>query len=141
MKQQVPAATAGKYSAATLAAAAAAAAEEDEGPTIDPCCLRISGLHHASTDEDLQKLMDSAQLHVRRIKVIRSKRTGNAIFAFANFSTPQEASRAKDLLDGFGFNHMLLHVQYAEQRKQNIGAQSAMSFVTGYGKALPQNLS
>jgi translation initiation factor 3 subunit G len=134
-------AQAGKYSAAVLAAQASAAAAEDDKPVIDPCCLRISGLHQATADEDLEQLMESAKLNVRRVKVIKSKRTGHAIFAFANFSSPMEAQKAKELLDGFGFNHMLLHVDFAEQRKQNIGAQSAMTFVSGYGKALPQNLS
>jgi translation initiation factor 3 subunit G len=41
-------------------------------------------------------------------------------------------------LDGYGYDHLILRVQWAEKREKKEGADT--QFRSGYGKALPQGL-
>jgi hypothetical protein len=58
---------------------------------------------------------------------------------FINFPSKRHAELAKDLLTGIGFNHMVIHAEFAKPlapRRPREGGPA----MSGWGKALPQNM-
>jgi len=74
-------------------------------------------------------------------------RDGGYSTAFVTFSTHQEAKRAMEALDGCGFRYLVLHIEWAKETVGGAfgagggggGGLANNAFVSGYGKALPQN--
>ena len=56
-------------------------------------------------------------------------------------ATHAGAAQAKEKLNGYGYDHLILKVDWAEPSKQkNPGMDNGMKYASGYGKALPQGL-
>lgn len=63
-------------------------------------------------------------------------------FAFVSFIRKEEAQRAMDELQGFGYDHLILRLEWANppsQRREQGEGLSGMGFVSGYGQKLAQD--
>ena len=62
-------------------------------------------------------------------------------FAFVSFFDRAGAQLAMEKLQGYGYDHLILKIDWAEHSKRSDpGKDNAMRFASGYGKALPQGL-
>ena len=72
---------------------------------------------------------------ISRIHVVKDRETSKSRgFAFVTFAETHMAALAMDKLDGHGYDHCILHVDWAKPRESRPLPR------TGYGEALPQNL-
>lgn len=68
-------------------------------------------------------------------------------FAFVTFTLGSEAERARQAVNGYPLDHLILRVEYARPSNKDGagggagggGGLASSGFVSGYGKALPQN--
>jgi translation initiation factor 3 subunit G len=122
--------------AANQAAAAAPAAGADSGKYVPPsmrggvragpgssmrdrerddtCSIRITNLAEDTVEDDLRSLCKSCG-PITRIYLAKDKETGLAKgFAFVNFIRREDAAKAIEVLNGHGFGHLILHVEWAK---------------------------
>lgn len=79
----------------------------------DENSIRISNLSDAATEDDLRQLL-SAFGHVVRIYLARDRVTGAPKgFAFAAFAERSSTERCIEKLNGFGYDHLILSVEWA----------------------------
>lgn len=80
--------------------------------------LRVSNLSENVTDHDLKTLF-SRFGDVSRVYVAKDRTTHeHRGFAFVNFRSRMQAEEAMHALNGFGFDNMILHVEFAQPREQ-----------------------
>lgn len=71
-----------------------------------------------------------------------SRREGGLSAAFVTFSRHESAKRAKEDLDGFGFRYLVLKVEWAKPSNRDVTSTGmGGAHMSGYGKALPQNMN
>ena len=102
--------------------------------------LRVSNLSPEATEDDLRNLCRPFG-SIQRTHIAKNHETQESRgYGFVTFHLKSDAERARSKLDGFGFDHLILKVDWARQRKRDPGMEGALSggFVSGYGKALPQ---
>lgn len=117
----------------------AAAAEEDQWEE-DTTVLKISNLSPEADEDDLRELCRRFG-GISRVHIAKDHDTGESRgFGFVTFHLKGDAERARQSLNGFGYDHLILKVDWARQRKRDPGMEGGLSgrFVSGYGKALPQ---
>jgi len=86
----------------------------DEVPAI-----RVSNISSAATQEDLQQLFEKFG-RINRIHLGRDRRTNESRgFAFINYANRDDAQRAIDSMNGFGYDHLILSVEWSENRKKD----------------------
>ena len=62
-------------------------------------------------------------------------------FAFVSFFDRAGAQLAMEKLQRYGYDHLILKIDWAEPSKHaDPGQDNAMRYASGYGKALPQGL-
>jgi translation initiation factor 3 subunit G len=84
----------------------------------DECTIRLSNLSENVDADDLKELCRPIG-NVHRAHVARDKVTGESRgFGFVTFSTKQAAQMAIDKLDGFGYDHLVLSVDWADRDRQ-----------------------
>ena len=88
---------------------------------------------------------------VERCYLARDKETNESKgFAFVTFALGSEAERARQAVNGYPLDHLILRVEYARPSNKDGGGGggggpggggglSSSGFVSGYGKALPQS--
>ena len=59
-------------------------------------------------------------------------------FAFVSFVNKDDAARAMEALQGFGYDHLILKIEFARPNTKD-PATSGNEFRSGYGKALAQD--
>jgi hypothetical protein len=111
--------------------------ERDESNT-----LRVTNISEDAQERDLKELFEKFG-HVARIYLAKDKETGQSRgFAYVTYARREDAQTAMGALDGYGYDHLILKVEWAEKstkEKEDIGSQSAMGkHMSGYGRALPQ---
>lgn len=112
----VPAGKEGKYVPPARKAGAAGLPFGDRRDT-DPS-LRVSNLSENVSDHDLKTLFEAFG-SVARVYVAKDRETNeHRGFAFVNFRLKSAAEAAMRALDGFGFDNMILRVEFAEPRQQ-----------------------
>jgi translation initiation factor 3 subunit G len=93
--------------------AGAPALSRDSDPS-----LRVSNLSENVTDHDLKTLFSSFG-DVSRVYIAKDRTTQeHRGFAFVNFRNRMHAEEAMHALNGFGFDNMILHVEFAQPREQ-----------------------
>jgi translation initiation factor 3 subunit G len=98
----------------------------DEVPAI-----RVSNISSAATQEDLQQLFEKFG-RINRIHLGRDRRTNESRgFAFINYANRDDAQRAIDSMNGFGYDHLILSVEWSENRKKDAEGNSENKS-TGY---------
>ena len=114
--------------------------------------IRVSNLTKAATEDDLRELFEPFG-RVFRVSLPRAERMdekGNMVkeprgFAYIAYVNKQDAERAMERLQGYGYDHLLLKLEWAQATKKDAGAgggppgDNAMRFASGYGKQLAQD--
>ncbi|KAA0183329.1 hypothetical protein HAZT_HAZT005613 [Hyalella azteca] len=81
----------------------------------DAITVRVTNLSDSTREQDLQDLF-SPFGEIVRIYLARDKNTGMPKgFAFINFMRKEEAERAIEVLNGYGYDHLILNVEWARQ--------------------------
>jgi len=82
-----------------------------------PPSVRITNLPESITKEELLELITPFG-PVGRVAIPNDKRTGKPRgFAFVSFHVPSDGDRAIKALDGIGYQHLILHLEWAKPRK------------------------
>lgn len=85
----------------------------------DTATVRITNLSENTREEDLRELFRPFG-PISRCYVATDRETGAARgFAFINFLRKDDAQAAIDTLNGHGYDHLILSVEWAEERKPN----------------------
>lgn len=76
--------------------------------------VRVTNLSENTKEQDLQELFRSFG-EISRIFLAKDKNTGQSKgFAFINFKRREEAARAIQTLNGYGYDHLILSVEWAK---------------------------
>jgi len=85
----------------------------DEVPAI-----RVSNISTAATQEDLQQLFEKFG-RISRIHLGRDRRTNESRgFAFINYVMRDDAQKAIDTMNRYGYDNLILSVEWSENRKK-----------------------
>ncbi|GBG29776.1 Eukaryotic translation initiation factor 3 subunit G [Hondaea fermentalgiana] len=109
----------------------------------DQTTLRVTNISEDTTEDDLRDLFQPFG-RIQRVYLARDRETQiSRGFAYISFHYRDDAQRAMDKLNGFGYDHLILKVEWAKpSTRDDAGTQSVMKagIVSGYGGALPQNM-
>ncbi|GFH07979.1 eukaryotic translation initiation factor 3 subunit 4 [Haematococcus lacustris] len=84
----------------------------------DQNSVRVTNLSEDVTEADLQELFRPFG-HVTRCFVAVDRETGeNRGFAFVNYAMREDAERAIRALNGFGYDNLILRVEFAQPRAE-----------------------
>mmetsp|Transcript_40982 Transcript_40982/g.41858 ORF Transcript_40982/g.41858 Transcript_40982/m.41858 type:complete len:334 (+) Transcript_40982:117-1118(+) len=109
--------------------------------------LRVSNLTKSVTEDDLRELFGRFG-HIHRISLPRIEKTeqGKIIkeprgFAYVAFHKHEDAESAMDRLQGYGYDHLILKLEWAKPPSKDPGSESGLGrgFVSGYGQKLAQD--
>jgi translation initiation factor 3 subunit G len=97
--------------------------------------IRVTNLSENTTENDLQELF-SRFGRVARVYLAKDKETLQSRgFAFVSFHDREEAALAMEKLQGFGYDHLILKLEWARPNQN----KEPTEFRSGYGKALAQD--
>lgn len=86
---------------------------EDDAPT-----LRVSNLSEYATDKDVYDLFSKfgyvSRTHLARDRITNASRG----YAFVTFMQKDEAQKALDYLDGYGYDNLILRVEWSKSMSQ-----------------------
>jgi translation initiation factor 3 subunit G len=113
--------------------------EAMRGGRDDSATLRVTNLSEETREADLRDLF-SHYGRVTRVYLALDRDTQQSRgFAFVSFYSKDDAQNAMENLQGYGFDHLILKIDWAEpSKKDDNGGGNAMKYASGYGKALPQ---
>jgi len=105
--------------------------------------LRVTNISEDTTERDLQELFRPFG-QIARIYLAKDRETQMSRgFAYVSYIRKDDAEKAMNKLNGFGYDHLILKVEWAKpSSKDDVGSQNVLAkgFATGYGKALPQGM-
>ena len=122
---------------------------EDETNHKANTCLFVKNISQDTRESDVRHLFS----HYGRVTHVHVPTWDDAPdvgkgHAYVTFYARQEAQSALDNLDGYGFHHMVIRVEFSRTREKSEASSSSrrygggggngMKFTSGYGKALPQ---
>jgi len=85
-----------------------------KGRDADTAAIRVSNLSENTQEGDLQELFKPFG-HIARIYLAKDKITGQCKgFAFINYHKKDDAAKAINTLNGFGYDHLILNVEWAK---------------------------
>eukprot|EP01113_Clastostelium_recurvatum_P014748 TRINITY_DN1805_c0_g1_i2.p1 TRINITY_DN1805_c0_g1~~TRINITY_DN1805_c0_g1_i2.p1 ORF type:complete len:271 (-),score=63.35 TRINITY_DN1805_c0_g1_i2:47-859(-) len=96
-----------------------AGAKPGEGPMgmgsrDEPCTVRVTNLSEDTKESDLQELFRPFG-PVSRVYLAKDRENNlSRGFAFVNFIHQADAARAIEKLNGFGYDHLILHLEWAK---------------------------
>mmetsp|Transcript_11288 Transcript_11288/g.23106 ORF Transcript_11288/g.23106 Transcript_11288/m.23106 type:complete len:351 (-) Transcript_11288:167-1219(-) len=110
------------------------------GNTMDDLnTIRVTNLSENTTESDLQELFAHFG-RVSRVYLAKNKETMESRgFAFVTFINQRDAAVAMEKLQGFGYDHLILKLEWARPNTPKDPATSGNEFRSGYGKALAQD--
>jgi len=133
------AANPGKYIPPSARAAMAAGGVKPERRTDDLNTIRVTNISENTTEADLQDLFKSFG-RISRVYLAKDKETFQSRgFAFVSFVNKDDAARAMETLQGFGYDHLILKLEWARPNTPKDPATSGNEYRSGYGKALAQD--
>lgn len=113
----------------------------------DDNTIRVSNLTKNVTEDDLRELFGRFG-NISRVYLPKMEKTENGKtfkepkgFAFISFSNKEDAERALDRLQGHGYDHLIIKLEWAKPNKEGSGIPSGPSpaYMSGYGKQLAQD--
>ena len=133
----------GKYvppSARGGGGAGSGSAFKPERRTDDLNTIRVTNLSENTTESDLQDLFQRFG-RISRVYLAKDKDTLQSRgFAFVSFVNKDDAARAMEKLQGFGYDHLILKLEWARPNTpKDPASSSGTEFRSGYGKALAQD--
>jgi len=104
----------------------------------DQNTLRVTNISEDTTEADLQDLFQPFG-RISRVYLAKDKETMQSRgFAFVSFVHREDAAKAMDKLQGHGYDHLILKLEWARPSAPKDPA-AATEFRSGYGKALAQD--
>jgi translation initiation factor 3 subunit G len=122
-----------------LASLAAGSSFKPAGRTDDLNTIRVTNISENTTEADLQDLFKPFG-RISRVYLAKDKETLiSRGFAFVSFVNKEDAAKAMEKLQGFGYDHLILKLEWARPNAPKDPATSGNEFRSGYGKALAQD--
>eukprot|EP00980_Cylindrotheca_fusiformis_P009502 scaffold2077_cov119-Cylindrotheca_fusiformis.AAC.5 len=131
----------GKYvpPAARAGLAGAGVGLKPERRTDDLNTIRVTNISENTSEADLQDLFKPFG-RISRVYLAKDKETLQSRgFAFVSFVNKVDAARAMEKLQGYGYDHLILKLEWARPNKPKDPASSGNEYRSGYGKALAQD--
>lgn len=101
--------------------------------------IRVTNISENTTEADLQDLFQRFG-RISRVYLAKDKETlVSRGFAFVSFVNKEHAARAMEQLQGFGYDHLILKLEWARPNTPKDPSQSGTEYRSGYGKALAQD--
>lgn len=102
--------------------------------------IRVTNISEDTTEADLQDLFQRFG-RISRVYLAKDKETLQSRgFAFVSFVHRDDAARAMEKLQGYGYDHLILKLEWAKPSTRNTDPGSeGTQFRSGYGKALAQD--
>lgn len=126
-------------------AAMATKIDANGGPTNDKRSeqntIRVTNISEDTTEADLQELFQPFG-RISRVYLAKDKETMQSRgFAFVSFVHREDAAKAMDKLQGYGYDHLILKLEWARPSAPKTGdpGSEGTAFRSGYGKALAQD--
>ena len=117
----------------------AAKAGATQQRTDDLNTIRVTNVSENTTEADLQELFKPFG-RISRVYLAKDKETLQSRgFAFVSFVDQKDAARAMDKLQGYGYDHLILKLEWARPNAPKDPATSGNEYRSGYGKALAQD--
>ncbi|EQC41668.1 hypothetical protein SDRG_01626 [Saprolegnia diclina VS20] len=109
----------------------------------DSATLRVTNISPETREDDLKELFRVFG-PLERVYLAKDRETFQSRgFAFVSYVYREDAQKAMDKLQGYGYDHLILKLEWAKPSNKtpvDEGAQGT-TFRSGYGKALPQNIA
>jgi len=109
----------------------------------DGYTLRVTNISEDTKEADLQDLFRPFG-RVVRIYLAKDRQTMQSRgFAFVTYGYKEDAEKAMNKLNGYGYDHLILKIEWAKPSTRDAGPGGnglSGGFVSGYGKALPQGM-
>ncbi len=102
--------------------------------------IRVTNISEDTTEADLQELFQQFG-RISRVYLAKDKETMQSRgFAFVSFVHREDAAKAMDKLQGYGYDHLILKLEWARPSapKNDPGSEGTV-YRSGYGKALAQD--
>lgn len=102
--------------------------------------IRVTNISEDTTEQDLDELFAPFG-RISRVYLAKDKETGQSRgFAFVSFIHRENAAAAMEKLQGYGYDHLILKLEWAKPSapKTDPGSEGTQ-FRSGYGKALAQD--
>lgn len=102
--------------------------------------IRVTNISEETTEHDLQELFQPFG-RISRVYLAKDKETMQSRgFAFVSFVHKEDAAKAMDKLQGYGYDHLILKLEWARPSapKTDPGGEGTQ-YRSGYGKALAQD--
>lgn len=110
----------------------------------DQATLRVTNISPDTREDDLKELFRSFG-PVARVYLAKDRETFQSRgFAFVSFVYREDAERALNKLQGYGYDHLILKLEWAKpstKPAETDAGSMGTTFRSGYGKALPQNVA
>ena len=111
----------------------------DGGGDRDQNTIRVTNISEDTTEADLQELFAPFG-RISRVYLAKDKETMQSRgFAFVSFVHREDAAKAMDKLQGHGYDHLILKLEWARPSAPKDPASGGTQFRSGYGKALAQD--
>jgi translation initiation factor 3 subunit G len=131
--------TTGKYVPPSARAGAVASSAFNPERRDDLNTIRVTNLSENTSEMDLQDLFQRFG-RISRVYLAKDKETFRSRgFAFVSFVNQTDAANAMEELQGFGYDHLILKLEWARPNAPKDPATSGTEFRSGYGKALAQD--
>lgn len=121
---------------------AAAAGASSSGPVdemADTTTLRVSNLTKAVTEADLRDLFERFG-RIRHVSLPLDFEKNPKGYAFIAFVRREDAEKAMDRLQGYGYDHLILKIEWAKPPREGGGGGGMNStYQSGYGRKLAQD--
>jgi len=107
--------------------------------TDDLNTIRVTNISENTTEADLQDLFQPFG-RISRVYLAKDKETMiSRGFAFVSFVHKEDAAKAMEKLQGFGYDHLILKLEWARPNAPKDPGASGTEYRSGYGKALAQD--
>jgi len=101
--------------------------------------IRVTNISEDTTEADLQELFSNFG-RISRVYLAKDKETLQSRgFAFVSFIHRDDAARAMEKLQGYGYDHLILKLEWARPSAPRDPGSEGTQFRSGYGKALAQD--
>ena len=105
----------------------------------DQNTIRVTNISEDTKEEDLQELFANFG-RISRVYLAKDKETLQSRgFAFVSFARREDAQLAMDKLQGYGYDHLILKLEWARPSAPRDPGSEGTQFRSGYGKALAQD--
>ncbi len=113
----------------------------DARSQFDHATLRVTNISEDTREQDLRDLFARFG-NVARIYLAKDRETMlSRGFAFVSFHRREDAQKSMDKLNGYGYDHLILKIEWAKPSTKTDVQSSGLGggHMSGYGKALPQD--